>query len=249
VDPDALLEAVLTAGVSAPDLATLRARLLDLVLAAVPADVAVLHALSPRVPLETAALRGITLAALAATLPRWDAAAVALGPLRERATALGGVARDTDAFPAQGAARARYASEVAGIVGAGHTLVAHLVVRERIVSAALLFRARRRGAFTDAEAATLRRVAPAMALADALHQGLDATPQRPVPTRLRCEDQRLTARQREIVELVAMGHTNGAIAAALSVSPNTLRNHLAEVFRRLGASNRADVVRLAVLAT
>jgi DNA-binding CsgD family transcriptional regulator len=137
---------------------------------------------------------------------------------------------------------------VAGIVGAGHTLVAHLVVRERIVSAVLLFRVRRRGAFTDAEAATLRRVAPAMALADALHQGLDAAPQRPVPTRLRCEDQRLTARQREIVELVAMGHTNAAIAAALAVSPNTLRNHLAEVFRRLGASNRADVVRLAVLA-
>ena len=106
----------------------------------------------------------------------------------------------------------------------------------------------RGGAFTAAEAATLGAVAPALALADALLQGLDAAPQRPVPTRLRCEDQRLTARQREIVELVAMGHTNAAIAAALAVSPNTLRNHLAEVFRRLGASNRADVVRLAVLA-
>ena len=87
--PDALLEAVLTAGVAAPDLASLRARLLDLVLAAVPADVAMLHALSPRVPLETAALRGVTLPALAAPLTRWDAAAVALAPLPERATALG----------------------------------------------------------------------------------------------------------------------------------------------------------------
>jgi DNA-binding CsgD family transcriptional regulator len=46
---------------------------------------------------------------------------------------------------------------------------------------------------------------------------------------------------------VALGHTNDAIARALGLSPNTLRNHLAEVFRRLGAANRADVVRLSVL--
>jgi DNA-binding CsgD family transcriptional regulator len=247
VTEDALLRDVLAAGVEATSLRALRDRVLDAVLAAVPADAAMLHALSPRVPLETAALRGISPETLAATLPGWDAAAVALGPLRERATALGGVARDTDAFPATGPARARYDAALGGVLGVGHTLVAHLVVRERIVGAAVLFRARRRGAFTEAEAALLRSVAPAMALADALHQGLDAAPQRSVPTRLRCEDQRLTARQREVVELVAMGHTNEAIAAALSLSPNTLRNHLAEVFRRLGAANRADVVRLAVL--
>ena len=85
-------------------------------------------------------------------------------------------------------------------------------------------------------------MAPTLAVVDALHQSLDQAPQRAVPTRLRCEDQRLTPRRREIVEQVAMGHTNEAIARALGVSPNTLRNHLAEVFRRLDASNRADVV-------
>lgn len=244
---DALLHAVLRAGIDARDLSSLREAMLDALLRAVPADIAVLHALSPRVPLETAALRGITREALAATLPGWDAAAVALAPLRERATALGGVARDTDAFPRRGPARSRYDQALRGVVGAGHTLVAHLAVRERIVAAAVLFRTPRRGPFTDAEAAAVRAAVPAMSLADALHQCLDATPQRPVATRLRCEDQRLTARQREVVELVAHGHTNDAIAAALALSPNTLRNHLAEVFRRLGASNRADVVRLAVL--
>lgn len=76
---------------------------------------------------------------------------------------------------------------------------------------------------------------------------MDHAPTASVPTALPCEDQWLTGRQREIVEHVAMGHTNGAIAQAMGISPNTLRNHLVEVFRRLGAANRAEVVRLAVL--
>lgn len=244
-DDDALVHAVVALGAAATSLRGLRESALDLVLAAVPADVALLHALSPRVPLDTGALRGISREALAASLPHWDALAVTLQPLRERATSLGGVARDTDAFPVGSASRRRYESAARESMGHAHLLVTHLVVRERIVAALLLSRAK--GGFTDAEAATMRRVAPALAVVDALHQELDEAPRRSVPTRLRCEDQRLTTRQREVVELVAMGHTNEAIARALDLSPNTLRNHLAEVFRRLGASNRADVVRLAVL--
>jgi DNA-binding CsgD family transcriptional regulator len=244
---DALLLALAAIGADAPSLRAMRERALDLVLAAVPADAALLHALSPRVPLETAATRGLPLAMLEASLPGWDAAAVALQPLRDTATALDGVARDTDAFPPGTDARSRYEAVLARPLGMRSALVVHLVVRERIVSALLLLRAARSAPFSDAEAALLRRVAPTLAVIDGLHQALDQSPQRAVPTRLRCDDQRLTQRQREIVEHVAMGHTNEAIARALGVSPNTLRNHLAEVFRRLDASNRADVVRLAVL--
>jgi len=246
-DVAALAARVAALGASSPSLAEFRGAALDLVLGAVPADGALLHALSPRVPLATAAVRGLAPAVLEASLPGWDAAAVALQPLRERATALGDVARDTDAFPPGHPARARYEAVLARPLGMRSVMVAHLVVRGRIVAALLLLRRPRRPGFTDAEAALVRALAPTLACADALHQCLDGAPQRPVPTRLRCEDQRLTERQREIVEHVAMGHTNGDIARALGVSPNTLRNHLAEVFRRLGASNRADAVRLAVL--
>ena len=68
-----------------------------------------------------------------------------------------------------------------------------------------------------------------------------------MPTRLVCGDGRLTPRQRVIVEHVALGHTNAEIAEALGLSANTLRNHLSAIFARVGASNRAELVRLAVL--
>lgn len=74
---------------------------------------------------------------------------------------------------------------------------------------------------------------------------LDATL---TPTRLLCVDQRFTPRQREVVELVALGRSNEVIARGLGPSPNMVRNVLARVFEALGAANRAEVVRLAVRA-
>jgi DNA-binding CsgD family transcriptional regulator len=75
---------------------------------------------------------------------------------------------------------------------------------------------------------------------------IDKSPSGP-STQLRCFDQRLTPRQRDIVERVALGHTNDQIGEALGLSPNTVRNLLTETRRRLGAANRAELVRLAVL--
>ncbi|HKU39122.1 MAG TPA: LuxR C-terminal-related transcriptional regulator, partial [Polyangiales bacterium] len=95
--------------------------------------------------------------------------------------------------------------------------------------------------------ATMRALVPALAVGDALQQALAARALRGPAVRLRCQDQRLTPRQREIVERVALGHTNAQIGAALGVSANTVRNLLTDVRRRLAAANRAEIVRLAVL--
>jgi DNA-binding NarL/FixJ family response regulator len=56
----------------------------------------------------------------------------------------------------------------------------------------------------------------------------------------------LTPRELQVLELVADGLPNKAIAAALSVSDETVKFHLAAVFGKLGASNRTDAVRLAL---
>lgn len=49
---------------------------------------------------------------------------------------------------------------------------------------------------------------------------------------------RLTTREREIIELVAAGLTNGEIAARLWVAPSTVKTHLDNVYVKLGVGSR-----------
>jgi DNA-binding NarL/FixJ family response regulator len=56
---------------------------------------------------------------------------------------------------------------------------------------------------------------------------------------------RLTARERDILRLVASGRTNKAIAATLNISERTVKFHIGEILARLGASNRAQAVDIA----
>jgi DNA-binding CsgD family transcriptional regulator len=53
-----------------------------------------------------------------------------------------------------------------------------------------------------------------------------------------CSTPRLTAREREILDLVAEGRTNAEIAERLWVSPGTVRKHLDNVYAKLGVHTR-----------
>ncbi|MCU0759727.1 MAG: LuxR C-terminal-related transcriptional regulator [Steroidobacteraceae bacterium] len=59
---------------------------------------------------------------------------------------------------------------------------------------------------------------------------------------------RLSARERAIVERVARGGTAKLVARELRLQPTTVRNHLASAHRKLGVSNRAQLVRALVAA-
>ena len=50
----------------------------------------------------------------------------------------------------------------------------------------------------------------------------------------------LSIREEEILDLVCRGKTNFDIAAALSISPYTVKNHVQRIFRKIGASNRTE---------
>ncbi len=56
----------------------------------------------------------------------------------------------------------------------------------------------------------------------------------------------LTPRETQVLELLADGLSNKAIAAALGVSDETVKFHLGSILGKLGASNRTDAVRLAL---
>jgi DNA-binding NarL/FixJ family response regulator len=52
----------------------------------------------------------------------------------------------------------------------------------------------------------------------------------------------LTEREEEVLHLLAQGLTNAAIAERLSVSDKTVRNHVSNIFNKLGVSDRAAAV-------
>lgn len=55
----------------------------------------------------------------------------------------------------------------------------------------------------------------------------------------------LTAREREVLELIAQGRDNAQIAARLALSEKTVRNHITSIFAKLEVENRAQAIVLA----
>lgn len=54
-------------------------------------------------------------------------------------------------------------------------------------------------------------------------------------------DQNLTAREREVAERAAMGHSNQAIANKLGITERTVRAHLTTIFEKLGVTDRLQL--------
>ena len=58
--------------------------------------------------------------------------------------------------------------------------------------------------------------------------------------------QELTEREREVLDLLAQGLTNAAIAERLVVSVHTVRNHVANLSAKLGAHSKLEALSIAV---
>jgi pimeloyl-ACP methyl ester carboxylesterase/DNA-binding CsgD family transcriptional regulator len=71
---------------------------------------------------------------------------------------------------------------------------------------------------------------------DALHAFL------PAPVREDGRFRELTARERDVLDLVAAGLDNRAIAERLEISPKTVRNHVSGLFSALGVRTRAQAI-------
>jgi DNA-binding NarL/FixJ family response regulator len=105
-------------------------------------------------------------------------------------------------------------------------------------------RARLRG---DADASGLVVLGEFETLSDARAAGIDCDALL-LPSRLPLEptDEPLTAREREVLGLLASGLPNKAIGARLGISDQTVKAHVAAICGKLGALNRTDAVRRAI---
>jgi DNA-binding NarL/FixJ family response regulator len=125
--------------------------------------------------------------------------------------------------------------------GTRHEIPVALLLEEEFIDA-------RHAAFRAGAAALLPWPIPAAALTCALEsiacgfrllpQGGSLAPGTASPLASRA----LSARERELLELVASGLTNKAIARRLELSINTVKYHLASIFAKLDARTRAEAV-------
>ena len=67
------------------------------------------------------------------------------------------------------------------------------------------------------------------------HDGLNTQPQT-----------RMTAREREIIQLLSEGKSNKEVAVALDISTRTVETHRANIMRKLGMESLSDLVRYAI---
>lgn len=86
-------------------------------------------------------------------------------------------------------------------------------------------------------------------LLSAIHQALErdrvARVARAAEDAVRAKLGKLTARERDVLELVAAGQLNKEIAAKLGIVEQTVKQHRGRIMQKLGARSVADLVRLA----
>jgi predicted ATPase/DNA-binding CsgD family transcriptional regulator len=88
----------------------------------------------------------------------------------------------------------------------------------------------------------------AMSLATAAEYALMLTAADPQPPTVAPGPEGLSARERELVTLVAQGHTDAQIASQLFISVRTVGSHLDRIRDKTGCRRRADLTRLALSA-
>lgn len=127
----------------------------------------------------------------------------------------------------------------------GCAVVAVLPTRELMHALALL----RSGALSvlDRESPTLELQQAVRAAVDG-HRHLPADVLEGIVTGAPTHGTRigLTPRERDVLDGLAAGRTNGAIAVSLSVSEETVKSHVARLFQKLGVHGRTEAVATAL---
>ncbi len=87
----------------------------------------------------------------------------------------------------------------------------------------------------------------AMPLSPAVSLALDGLPEGPARSRSFDEEhphEPLTAREAEILEMIADGRSNAEIARALVVEEKTVKNHITRLYSKLNVSSRYQAIRM-----
>lgn len=86
-------------------------------------------------------------------------------------------------------------------------------------------------------------------VADSLRRDLEEDGRRALRQEAAARFEQLSAREREVLELVVAGHSSKVIATMLSLSKKTVDTHRANILRKLGVDSLVELIRLYERAT
>jgi len=169
-----------------------------------------------------------------------------------QAASLGrGVFLDTDVYTQHERSNLPFFAEIIRPQGISSQLVAHVTFQRRMTCILHLCRHGRTRGFRASDRERLLAVLPGIAVSHAAFDGAAATAASK-PTELQAPRgseigafrelfETLSPREREVARYVAYGYRNRDIALAVGSSPHTVRNHLYQVFAKLGATGRTEL--------
>ncbi|HJL20455.1 MAG TPA: helix-turn-helix transcriptional regulator [Sandaracinaceae bacterium LLY-WYZ-13_1] len=174
---------------------------------------------------------GLDPSVVEASATKWPRFGRELAPVFARATG-DGLAVDTDVLGDRFRATTLYRDFVAPHQGEC-TVLAPLRVRGRHLATLAIGRCA--GTFGARELQGLRALLPALRVCESSFHHAPG----PYPVAL-------SPREHDVLDLLRLGYTNREIARALGTSVNTVRNQLRSLFRKLGATTRAEAVALSL---
>lgn len=229
---DAAIHAVLEAAQRADGLADYERRVLGELSAKIPCE----QAFFVRQHRIGAHAKGFDDGVRRDTMDRFELYARELEPFGEDARRHGGVGVDRAFFGAQRLERLAHFRELMRPHRGRSSLIGYLEFREQLLGCVVLGRSST--SFDEAEQASLRAALPALSLCDvAVYRRKPRSPE---------VDSVLSVRERDVLGYLTLGYTNREIAVACGTSPRTVRNQLSAVFRKLGASTRAEAVAISL---
>jgi DNA-binding CsgD family transcriptional regulator len=165
-----------------------------------------------------------------------------IAPLEAVADESGGVAVDTDVFTRAQRSTLRVYREMLVPQGVRCFLLVRLHPPAAPPTSMFLCRQGRGTPFAASSVDAMRELVPSLVLAEALCAERDANRASSAPPPPRVDDASLSARERQIVTLVARGLKNREIAQEFSTSVHTVRKQLVSIFDKLGVATRTELV-------
>jgi DNA-binding CsgD family transcriptional regulator len=165
-----------------------------------------------------------------------------LGKIVEAAVGGAAPVRDTDIYSLSERDKTPFYTELIGRKGTKIMVVGAMRLAGSLRGTLQISRTARGSRFSDAELGLIREAMPILALGEGVHGPGPSL----VTVEAAAERPKLTAREREVLDYVALGLTNAEVALACGTSINTVRSQVASLLRKVGAASRTELVSLAL---